>query len=345
MTTRKPSQTETPTTKQRGYRFWLPRITLLLGLPLVFYCGYCWGLWGRNSLLLQYLFQCGCPVVSSELRYPNAVDVVVPACKYLESLHSPSGRLIYVLAEGSGTTSTYLLNIETGEKILFTLPDEGSSYFLTDDLVFHSFYGDDEYILDIPTGIKHSIQDAKQLEPSIYSMGNIAPHLLLDALSTADQIFLIKDVFQPVVVLSSDFRNHPEHSFTFNALDFSADETNPVEGFMREYDVPYLYIPGRYPGELISPDGRFIARADGIYLTTIEEKIIEGYSGPGGKYFAVRGWAYDNSGALYSKSIIHWPCLIEGPTISDVPLCIFKVPQPLLLLKIPEEYITSTQTP
>lgn len=337
----------TPSTKSRRYRFWLPRIAILLGLPILLYYGYCWGLWGRNSLLFQYLFQCSCPPASEEARYPEYVNVIVPACKYLESLHSPSGRLIYVLTEGPGTTSTYLLNFETGEKILFTLPDEGSNYFLTDDLVFHSFYGDDEYILDIKTGVIYPIERFAHGRSNAYINGELNLELMAEELRWVEDIFLIDNDF--IVALASDFRTLPEKSFLTGWFDIPGSDPDAVQRFLQQNEIMYHYISDKYPGELASPDGRFIARADGIYLSATEEKIVDGYSGSAtflsGKYFAVRGWAYDNSGVLYSKSIIHWPCLIEGPTISDVPLCIFKIPQPLLLLKIPEEYLVSTEEP
>lgn len=84
------------TSKPRGYRFWLSCFTLLLGLPLLLYYGYCWGLWGRSSLLLQYLFQCSCPSASEEARYPEQVDVVVPACRYVTTRLLPGGRFLYI---------------------------------------------------------------------------------------------------------------------------------------------------------------------------------------------------------------------------------------------------------
>ncbi|MCC6301010.1 MAG: hypothetical protein IT314_17110 [Anaerolineales bacterium] len=102
--------------KPRGYLFSLTRLTLLLGLPLLIYYGYCWGWWGRNSLLLQYLFQCSCPAASEEARYPEYVDVLVPACKNQGALLSPSGRLLSVQEEESGIISSYLLNLQTNEK-------------------------------------------------------------------------------------------------------------------------------------------------------------------------------------------------------------------------------------
>lgn len=325
--------------KPRGYRFWLTRLTLLLGLPLLLYYGYCWGWWGRGSLLLQYLFQCSCPAISAEARYPEYIDVVVPACKYLESLHSPSGRLIYVLAEGSGTTSTYLLNLETGERTLLTLPDEGSNYFLTDDLIFNAYHRGDEYIFDLFNKIKYPIQRFGNRRPEAYIDGKLNLDFLIAELRGTEDVFLIGD--DSIVVFVNGFPERPEDNFIILRSDFPGREADRIEDFLKQNNIIYRYVPDRYPSELISPDGKFVARADGIYLVASGQKIVEGYSGSAtflsGKYFAVRGWTYDGSGVFYSKSIIHWPCLIEGPTLADVPLCIFKVPQPLLILKVPEE--------
>src|SRR5687767_15021398 len=118
----KTSQTETTsTTKWRGCRFWLSCFTLLLGLPVLFYYSYCWGWWGRNSLFPQYLFQCSCPVASEEARYPMQVDIVVPACHYLSSTSSPSlspsGRLLHVRTKRFWHFSSYLLDLQTMERI------------------------------------------------------------------------------------------------------------------------------------------------------------------------------------------------------------------------------------
>jgi hypothetical protein len=331
--------------KQDRLRAWISRFVLLLGLPFLLYFSYCWGVWGRNSLLLQYFFQCSCPIAIEEARYPKEVDVIVPACRYVGSIHSPSGRLLYVQEKQPSPTSIYLLNLQTGKKTPFILP-EGSNHFLTDDLIFHSFYGDDQYILDINTGIQYPVQDATHIKPSIYSLGNIEPNLLLKALSQVDRIFLIDEVFQPVVALSLDFRTHPENTFTFNVLDFPGDEPNRVEQFLKQHKIIYHYVPASFPHEAMSPNERFIARDDGIYLVETGQKITEGYSASGsyrsysGKYFSVRGWTYDSSGALYAPFFN--PCLLEtGFFIFEYPGCFIQVAQPLLKLKVPEEYLLS----
>ena len=166
---------------QRGSRRWLIRLALLLGVPFLLYYGYCWGLWGRGSLLLQYLFQCSCPPASEEARYPDNVEVIVSACSYRGSILSPSGRWLYVLETKLGIASTYLLNLETGEKAPFVLSD-GSNYFLNDELIFYSLYGNDGNILDIKTGIKYPIQRFTRGRSNAYSNGEINLMMLAEEL-------------------------------------------------------------------------------------------------------------------------------------------------------------------
>ncbi|HKY53500.1 MAG TPA: hypothetical protein VJM08_04300, partial [Anaerolineales bacterium] len=108
--------------------------------------------------------------------------------------------------------------------------------------------------------------------------------------------------------------------------------------------------PDMFPGEVASPDGKFMARADGIYLIKTNQKIIDGYSASGsyraysGKYFSVRGWTYDGTSVVYSKFLE--PCLIEmGLFIIDEVGCFVAVPQPLIILKVPEEYLLHKETP
>src|SRR5688572_20024956 len=106
--------------KRWNFRGWKTCFTFFAGmssLTLLLYFGYCWGLWGRQSLLLQYLFQCKCPSASEEWRYPRRVDIIAPACSYLGSMLSPTGKLLYVL-EGKSRfvdtfSSTYLLDLRT----------------------------------------------------------------------------------------------------------------------------------------------------------------------------------------------------------------------------------------
>ena len=129
-------------TKSNLFRNFLMVSFALIGMGLLFFYGYCWGLWGRRSLLLQYLFQCKCPAASEQARYPDQVDVIISACQNVQTVLSPSGRLLVVYEE----ESVYLLDLQSNENISLPLPPKSGFQFLTDNLLYVTFYGGDEFI-------------------------------------------------------------------------------------------------------------------------------------------------------------------------------------------------------
>lgn len=327
--------------RRRGCSLLIGCLLIPLGLALLTYYAYCWGWWGQGSLLAQYLFQCGCPISSEPARYPERVDVVIPACHYGGVRLSPSGRFLYVREKRLWLTSTYLLDLQTDEKIPFALP-EGYFHFLTDDLLY-LHYGGGEYILDPMTDMKYPIQSFRQLQPGAIFNGYVDPDLLLNAFLQVEKVFLVDAPSQPVIALSSDFRTHPEHSFIFYEFDLPVEGTNPVEQFLQQNNIIYYRATATFPTEAISPNERFMARYDGIYLVETNQKIVEGYSA-GGEYHEVQGWSYDGRGVIYFPFL--GPCLIETNFfIFDDTGCFFEVPQPVLLLKVPPEYLAPTPGP
>jgi hypothetical protein len=319
--------------KRHGPRFWLSRFALLIGLGVLFYYGYCWGLWGRSSLLLQYVFQCSCPATSAEARYPEQVDVIISACRYLNITLLPGGRYLHVRERRFWSTSTYLLDLQTNEKSSINLPDNAHVYFLTDDLVYVS--SSDEYILDWINEKQYPIRKFVFLKPDAYVDGHVNLELLADALHKAERIFLIND--DMVVALATNFPASSDHNFLTGWYDIPGFDPNRVEEFLRENNIVYESITENFPDEAASPDGRFIARNDGIYLIETGQKIVDAYPS------RVRGWASDGRGVIYSSS---GPCLIRTNFgFLDDFVCFFEVPQPVLLLKVPEEYLLPAQTP
>jgi hypothetical protein len=328
-------------------------LACLIGFSVLGYYGYCFGLWGRNNLLLQYLFQCGCPVFTEEWHYPRRVDVIVPACHSIGRRLSPTGRSLLVYEkEDRSILSTYLLDLQTKKKTPLILP-VGDIYFINDDLIYiFVWYGrgneGGEHIFDRTTNKMYPIQGFIFLQPKAYSYGKVDPVLLFKALLEVDEVFLTDYAYPSVIALSSDFRTHPEHSFTFDYSALPGDGRKMLEQFLQQNKITYHHNFATFPGEVISPDGKFIARRDGIYMIETNKKIADGYKFSwydrpySGQYLSVRGWKYDSSGAIYSQFI--GPCLLEPPGY-DGPSCIFEVPQPVVLLKVPEKYLSSTQIP
>lgn len=330
-------KTENPNPpKPRGYRLWLTRLALLLGLPLLFYYGYCWGVWGRGSLLLQYLFQCSCPLASEEARYPEYVDVIVPACKNRGARLSPSGRFLYVRATESTSDTAYLLDFETNEKTLLNLEGIGF-FFLTDDLLFVIVRNsEDEYLFDRMTGETYPIQRFSSSYPGSYVDGYADPDKLATALKAAKQVFLIND-YNTLVALSPNFPSSPEFNFHINGFSIPGDTPTSVrlEQFLQKNDIVYENIPFYIRKEVISPDGKLVARTDGIYLVETGQKVVESVSSSLRRVWMVGGWTHDDSAVVYIYFID--PCVLEISFLD--PICIFKVPQPVLKLKVPEEYL------
>ena len=327
-------QTRTNSTpRYRGYRFGMGCLAILLVSPVLLYYGYCWGLWGRNSLLLQYLFQCNCPVASEEARYPKQVDVIIPACRYENTRLLPSGRFLYVREKRFWLTSTYLLDLQTNKKITIALP-KGSFYFLTDNLLYVS--SGEGYILDWTNEKQYPIRKFVYLHPEASVDGNINLRLLAEALHEAKYVFLIDDN-DTVIALASDFPASSEHSFVTGWFDIPGLDTDRVKRFLSENSILYQSIPASFPSEALSLNGRFIAFHDGIYLVETNQKIVDAYPS------RLRGWMYDSRGVIYSS---RGPCLIQTNFgILDDSVCFFEVSQPVIKLKVPEEYLSSTETP
>jgi hypothetical protein len=292
------------------------------------------------------MFQCNCPSFSEEWRYPKNVDVLVSACRYANSVLSPSGRLLYVEEGDFEFIPAYILDLQTNEKVLSDI-GEGSNYFLTDDLLFLSLeYGHDGYeggdfILDRMTGKQYPIQYFVLLREDAYVNGTPNLEVLAMELQDAQDVYLIDN--DTIVALGSDFRTSPKLNFYIDQTSLPGRDPNRAQQFLQYNHIDYHAAPGFFQEEAVSPDGRFIARADGIYLAVSGEKIVEAYPEKGlllssdGKYFSLpRGWTYDSSGVIYSKFLDS--CLLELPSL-DGGTCSISVPQPLIKLKVPEEYL------
>jgi hypothetical protein len=240
-------------------------------------------------------------------------------------------------------TSPYLVDLQTGEKIPFPLPQKSGFYFLTDNLLFVSIrYGDQEYILDRTTGKQYPIRRFKSVYPNTYMGGYANQNLLAEALRQAKYVFFRED--GTVVALDPDFPASVEKNFLTGWVDLPAQTSRQVEQFLKENNIIYQTILRDFPEEVVSPDGKFIARSDGIYLLETGQKIVDGYSATrfyrvyGGKYFDLRGWTYDGRAVIYSE--LSEPCVIEtGFFIFDDPYCYIKVPQPVLKIKVPQKYL------
>ncbi len=322
----------------------MPKISLSVlvfsGGTFLLYYGYCWGWWGRSNLLLQFIFQCKCPLSSNEFRYADYIDVILPACEYDNILISPNGKLLYV----ENNKESYFWNLQTGEKKLHTIP-EGSRYFLTDELLFlrldhNNGIEGGEYILNLTTGVQYPIQRFSKFYPDAYNNGKVNIEILAQKLKVKEQIYLVNDV-----IIALDTNISSENNFLTGWFDIPSDQ---IENFLLTYEISFIqiYVYPDYISEYKSPNGRFFIREeDGIYLIETNEKIVdENLMVKNDSYygwdFSFYGWLYDSSGVFYAVPFGHGRCLLSfwlpGMDGSE---CLIEVPQPVLKLKVPQEYL------
>lgn len=304
-------------------------LTGLLISPFLLYYAYCWGWWGYNSLLLQHLFQCNCPIASEDARYPDEVDVIVSACRHDYSVLSPSGRMLYVRYKAI----SYLLDLQTMERT--DVSRQPAATFLTDNLGFIED-GITDFIIDRTTGKQYPIRDFRYWREDTYLDGKPDVDLLASHLRQAEQVFLTPN-HSRVIVLMPDFFIDPKQGFTFSLFDFPEWDHTRVEQFLQENNISYGTTLPWFPHEVLSPDGRLLAKDDGIYLVETDQMILKA------PVSFVSGWTHDGRGVIYGAS--HRCLLRLGFPMGDDSWCEIEVPQPVLLLKVPEEYLLSTQTP
>lgn len=319
--------------KRRVHLFWLgfiSRLGLLFGVPFLIYYGYCWGVWGRNSLLFQYLFQCACPTSSEEWRYPEEIDVLVSACHKSRVDLSPSGRFLAVYQDDS---LSYLLDLLTMERLI--APQQRYSTFLTDDMGFRQY--PDPVIVDRTTGNQYPIEKYIYLHRDAYVNGNADTVKLAEALREAKYVYFIDEGTDAVVALVSDSQIDSKQNFFANRFDLPGFSPNRVELFLQENNIVYQTIGPRFPHEVVSPDGRLIARDDGIYLVETNQMIVKA------PLSFIMGWTNHSQGAIY---YLGSRCLIPGfLPFADDTWCEIDVSQSILLLKVPEEYLFPTPAP
>jgi hypothetical protein len=153
-------------------------------------------------------------------------------------------------------------------------------------------------------------------------------------LHNAQHVFLVGASSDTVVALSADFDTHPEKNFTTTRFDIPGSD---IASFLQQNNITYQLIPPDFPHEVRSPNGRWIARDDGIYLADTDQLIVKAPRA------LVRGWTNHGKAAIYSSN---GRCLLSrGLPFSDDNGCAISVPQPVLTLGVPEKYWLPAESP
>ena len=318
---------------------WIRWTFLGLAAPILaiglLYWGYCWHWWGRDSLLLQYLFQCRCPSASEATRYPH-FTVLVSACRnaWIHDM-SPTGRSLVVETE---TIPSQILFIDLRthrEQILPFDPIRVSRISSIDDQRFF-------IRLARNTGYVVYNQQRSSQVPISWREFDEQDAKGLDLLQQAAEVFVFD---QETLVLAPNYVQHSDDNVVFRASSSAGQEQTNAQLTIAGISYKHIrppYQPGNRPDIRYSPDGRFYALPDGIYDATTNEHLIRTslpmFQGQGN--FSPLGWMDGQRGVVYRAGTAY---VVDNSNDYAVPYAWFPAPQPQLLLDLPEEFWTELE--
>jgi len=314
------------------YRKWLLLgIVSIVSLPVVFYLSWYWGWWGSNNLGLRYLLQCACPRSSEQLRYPKQVEVVISACEDTSSISIvPGGRWLFV----SRPPEAYLFNLQTRERVPFVIPGIYTA-FLNDEWVYYE-KGVDGFLWNWQTGERKRLDDFSKYSNAYLSGRTMNPDAL-EFLKDAKRIYLLPEFLGSSSVALVEFNVSSRPPLRISQVFFSSKE-NLHQLLQAKSSVCCEVVESwKINGSGSSYDGRFVAQDANIYLKANQEVIVRGKDLNLNGYLYTKGWVYNDQGIIVQPGVIY---LLDLNAVYVGWFQYFRVRQPILLLKVPEQYLS-----
>ena len=285
---------------------------------------------GRNTLVLQYLFQCKCPAGSEQVRYAE-FTVLASACRWpkVEDM-SADGRYL-LITEQAAPATTYRLDLTTGARSDMTLTNAPwTAYrFLSDDLVLAHERGSRYVLIDAQTGRQVSVrwQYADALTPT-----NIG------VLQHAFQIVVLYDV---AIALADNPLSQPDQNLVLYKADqsyASLQEQLRAAGVTTPLTRPGVpYSMRAFASERGARHQQLWADTNGIHAVGSNRLLrpTDFTANPQFGFFAYMpvGWTAGDQAVVYASPTRY---LIEHWRLPLAPVDYFPVPQPVLLLQAPQ---------
>ncbi|MBI5651136.1 MAG: hypothetical protein HZC40_11935 [Chloroflexi bacterium] len=311
---------------------------------------WCWGWWGNDNLFLQYLFHCKYPPLSEETRYPASVDVLVSECvdAHLEDI-SPNGRYLIVSYPGTEFPTqplgAYLYDLQSKELKPVNGIDAGdfSPRFVTDDWLleirrepYRIKWEETKLALVNPRNGRRLVLNRVPMSPNHEIESG-----MLQFFHTAEQVYVLE--LGLAVALAPNFVEHPEANFVLGRQFDGPTDMERIRKILDENGIPYqVQVPYAYPptsyGEDLSRN-RLFKYYFGIYLVSNNEMVfpalVEVYLSSN---FRDAGWAYEDRGVILDGGQTY--LIGGGDSISCCGPKWFPVARPILLLKVPKEYLS-----
>ena len=161
-----------------------------------------------------------------------------------------------------------------------------------------------------------------------------------EVLHTAQEVLLFN---YEVLVLASNYRQQPDNNAVLtdvNAVDVDQMNTQLQPKGLQATPIHPPYQAERSSSfQRYSPDGQFTARRDGIYRTDTQERLISTdlpFFDRASDFDPV-GWTAGQRGVVYAGRTAY---VIDNTNDYAIPYNWLPVPQPKLLLELPEEFWT-----
>lgn len=340
--------------------------TLLI--PVVLYylgmLGYCNQWWGGHNLFMRSLWVCACPAKMEAAFYPPEVEIAFSACDNV-SIQKITRDSYFFKVSGDDNyplTETYFWQPTTDEKIPFYPPENENLWvILNTDLVF--IYGNTTFN-NIPSRLyrpsdKQSVPikylDSSQLSPIYLPSGDVDPKAVQVLFSDSTQIFrnFGHGATEQVIVLGPNWLTQPDKNFFFYDIPSSERAKTWVQDVIEASHVPVIEPPS---GPVISPNGRFLAKPEGIYEIATNKLVID-FSGLNIFPCALKScevfgetirygpccWLSDSSAVFYQSTeyplaeLIPWMAKIKIPSFfAGAPIQYGGIVPPVLKVNVPQ---------
>jgi hypothetical protein len=321
MTTHRASQSQPMPPRSHSC---LVTLGILIAGIFIFYWGYCWGWWMRNNLLAQALFQCNCPAISETARYAP-FEVLVSACEEPAgpSLSLSHTQLVVRIPHASGS-DLRAVHLETAAQrtVVADIRSHRATWdFLSDDLIFLRIDGDEASLISIHESKSWPISQTI----TYYHDGLRARR------NSIDQAILLN---YATILLVKNYQEHPEGNLAIMGNRIQKEAVLPDIVRLR---IPYSDLrgwPTYSPRQaLTSETGQWDASETGIADHQTGRIVVQTGQAQAGyrKNMRPLGWVAEDAGVVYFRYDAY---LFDIGTLTPR---LWKVPQPVLLLRVPSE--------